>query len=406
MGSFNRSARLFLVAIFIDGTIYSAWMLFFNFYIIERGFDRVYLGTVNAMPSLSALLFGIPLGMLSDRIGRKHSMLIGMAVSVVCMVMEVTVMDANLIIFFAFLAGIGNMLYYVSQAPFMMQASNENNRALLFSLNWGLVTLSGAIGNLFAGQLPGLFGSWLHVAFRSASAYQAVLITSMALGSFTLIPLSLLREERRPAHIRANASPEPVWRTVFDSLTLKLALPNLIIGFGAAVLIPYMNVFFSEKFSISDQNLGILFSILSITTGVGSILAPNCVHLFGGKIRTVVFTQSASILFLLLMGFSPWYGLVSVSFLLRGTLMNMAVPIYHAFAMEQIDETRMGVVNSMLELAWQMGWAVGPYLSGFVQETSGFGPLFIATVVLYGVANVLTWGFFQKTDVETVPVAI
>jgi MFS family permease len=86
--------------------------------------------------------------------------------------------------------------------------------------------------------------------------------------------------------------------------------------------------------------------------------------------------------------------------------MNMAVPIYHAFAMEQIDETRMGVVNSMLELAWQMGWAVGPYLSGFVQETSGFGPLFIATVVLYGVANVLTWGFFQKTDVETVPVAI
>jgi predicted MFS family arabinose efflux permease len=297
------------------------------------------------------------------------------------------------------------MLYYVSQAPFMVQASNQDNRALLFSLNWGLVTLSGAIGNLFAGQLPELFGGWLQVAPRSAGAYQAVLIASMLLGSTTLIPLSLLREERHPANSRTGAGLKPAWKAISDPVTLKLALPNLIFGFGAAVLIPYMNVYFSEKFSISDQGLGILFSLLSITTGVGAILAPYLVNVLGGKIRTVVFTQSASILFLFLMGFTPWYALVSVSFLLRGTLMNMAVPIYHAFAMEQIDETQLGVVNSVLELAWQMGWAIGPYISGYVQENSGFGPLFIAAITLYGLANILTWAFFQKKDNETIPVA-
>jgi MFS family permease len=191
--SFNRSARLFLIGIFIEGIIYSAWMLFFNFYIIERGFDREYLGLVNALPSLSALLFGIPLGVLSDRIGRRRSMLLGMSCSLVCMSLEVTVLDGNLVLLFAFLGGVGNMLYYVSQAPFMMQASNQENRALLFSLNWGLVTLSGAIGSLFAGQLPDAFGTWLHVAPRSAGAYQAVLISSMALGSLTLIPFSMMR---------------------------------------------------------------------------------------------------------------------------------------------------------------------------------------------------------------------
>jgi hypothetical protein len=37
-------------------------------------------------------------------------------------------------------------------------------------------------------------------------------------------------------------------------VTLKMAIPNLMIGFGAAVLIPYMNVFFLDKFSIPDQN--------------------------------------------------------------------------------------------------------------------------------------------------------
>ena len=408
ISSFNRSARLFLVAIFIDGTIYSAWMLFFNFYIIERGFDRVYLGIVNAMPSLSALLFGIPLGMLSDRIGRKRSMVIGMTISVICMLLEVTVYNANLVVLLAFLAGVGNMLYYVSQAPFMVQASDKDNRALLFSLNWGLVTLSGAIGNLFAGQLPELFGSWLQVGPRSASAYQAVLIASMLLGSATLIPLSLLRDERHPADPRSGAGFKSALKVVLDPMTLKLALPNLVIGFGAAVLMPYMNVYFSDKFSISDQDLGILFSLLSITTGIGSIIAPYLVNVLGGKVRTVVFTQSASILFLFLLGFSPWYGLVAISFLIRGTLMNMAAPIYNAFAMEQIDERQLGVVNSVLELAWQMGWAVGPYISGFGKPmpNAGFGPLFVATIILYGLANVMTWGFFQKKDIETVPVAI
>jgi MFS family permease len=404
--SFNRSARLFLIGIFIEGIIYSAWMLFFNFYIIERGFDREYLGLVNALPSLSALLFGIPLGVLSDRIGRRRSMLLGMSCSLVCMSLEVTVLDGNLVLLFAFLGGVGNMLYYVSQAPFMMQASNQENRALLFSLNWGLVTLSGAIGSLFAGQLPDAFGAWLHVAPRSAGAYQAVLISSMALGSLTLIPFSMMRELKKPVATKITTPVDSIWQVIRDPITLKLSIPNLIIGFGAAVLIPYMNVFFLEKFSISDQKLGLLFSLLSILTGVGSIFAPYFVNFLGGKVRTVVFTQSASLVFLILVGFTPWYWLVSFSFLMRGTLMNMAVPIYHAFAMEQIDESRLGTVNSMLELAWQMGWTVGPYISGVVQESSGFAPLFIATVILYAFANLLTWGFFQRMDKPTIAIAI
>jgi hypothetical protein len=62
---FNRQARLFLLAIILDGIVYSGWNLFFNFYILERGFPRDFLGLLNAMPSISALLFGIPIGMLS-----------------------------------------------------------------------------------------------------------------------------------------------------------------------------------------------------------------------------------------------------------------------------------------------------------------------------------------------------
>jgi len=55
-------------------------------------------------------------------------------------------------------------------------------------------------------------------------------------------------------------------------------------------------------------------------------------------------------------------------------------------------------VNSVLNLSWNIGWAVGPFISGVVQQNYGFAPLFIATAVLYFVAVLLQWRFFDKVD--------
>jgi predicted MFS family arabinose efflux permease len=112
----------------------------------------------------------------------------------------------------------------------------------------------------------------------------------------------------------------------------------------------------------------------------------------------VVFTQGASILFLLLMGFSPALWLSGFAFLLRGALMNLSNPRYSAFAMERTAERERGAVNSMMQLMWEVGWTVGPYLSGVVQARWGFGPLFVATALLYNLATGLTWLYFRHAE--------
>jgi predicted MFS family arabinose efflux permease len=43
-----------------------------------------------------------------------------------------------------------------------------------------------------------------------------------------------------------------------------------------------------------------------------------------------------------------------------------------------------------------VGWAVGPYLSGIIQQRYGFSPLFVITTVLYAIAILLTWVFFRN----------
>ena len=71
------------------------------------------------------------------------------------------------------------------------------------------------------------------------------------------------------------------------------------IGLGAATLVPYFNVYFSEHYHMSDSALGILFSAGALLTGVACIIGPRLVGNLGGKIRTIVLGQAASLVFLL-----------------------------------------------------------------------------------------------------------
>jgi MFS family permease len=186
-------------------------------------------------------------------------------------------------------------------------------------------------------------------------------------------------------------------------MTFRLTASQLLIGFGAAILIPYMNVFFKDTFGISDSLLGVLFSISALLIGVGSLVAPRLSTLLGGKIRAVVVTQAGSLCFLLLCGFAPFLWLSAAGYLIRTALMNMASPLYSAFCMERTPEQHQGFVNSILNITWTLGWAVGPFISGLVQEHYGFKPLFVATAILYATASGVIWHLFRKTESLDVP---
>lgn len=409
--TFNRDARLFLWMTVINGIIFSGWQLFFNIFMLEKGFGRDFLGLINSLPSLSGLLLGIPIGRLSDRIGRKRSLLIGIVFTSLALFGQISLQQQAAIVVMSALVGVFNMLIIVSISPLMMKLSTVENRTLLFSLSFGLQTLAGAFGSIFAGQLPGFFGRILDVGASSAAAYQAVLVTTILIGTTALIPLGLMREPKTPAQPDPRQTQPRLDQRGSGSsfrltrLTVKLATPNFLIGFGAAILIPYMNVFFKDRFQISDSLLGILFSLSSLFIGIGSLIGPRLVVRLGGKIRTVAFTQFSSVLFMLVIGFVPSLWVAGIAFLFRAALMNMSAPLYSAFCMEQTPENEQGLVSSVLNIAWNAGWAVGPYLSGLVQEAYGFTPLFITTTLLYVTAISVMWMFFGKSEaqIQTVP---
>jgi predicted MFS family arabinose efflux permease len=337
--------------------------------------------------------------------GRKNAMVAGMGMDFAMRALQVVVQSPELLVIVSFLEGIGFTLLIVSEAPFLMAASDDKNRSLLFSLNFGLLTLSSAVGAVFAGQMPSLVADRMNVSPESSTAYGAVLMFSLLIGVFSFWPL--LRIDEREIHdSKTREQKSSMLLALKKPLVWKLFLPNLILGFGAAILIPYMNVFFTEKFLLSSGALGVLFAISSLLTAIGSILGPALAQWMKSKIKAVVTVQGASLGFLVLIGFSPVSWVAELAYLVRGTLMNMASPLYSAFSMEVSEPQDQGAVSSMLNISWQAGWAVGPILSGFIQQDFGFAPLFIATVILYTISTILVWVFFGDAENRLAPVRV
>ncbi len=406
LSAINRPARLLLLVVIIDGLSAGTWGLFFNFYFLESGFDRDFLGLISSTHSLAAMLLGIPLGILADRIGAKRAMLLGYSVATVAAIVQVTVVNPYVILGATFLGGASITLFFVSQAPFLLKLSKPENRTLLFSLSFALVMLASSLGSLIAGPLPNLFGTLFNLPAKSAAAYQIALWAGLIFGIILFIPLLLIREPSAapPKKEDQPAPPKrPLRQTLAQPLIYKLALPELLLGFGAAILIPFLNLFFVDTFAVEDADLGLIFSLSALVTGISALLGPLLVKRLGSKIRVVIAAQATSVFFMALMGFSPLLSFSVTGFLVRGALMRMTIPLYNAFIMEQAREGEQATVNSVKEFVFQIGWVVGPYISGLVQVAYGFTPLFTATLILYACGISMTWFFFGR--IKDKPVA-
>ena len=115
-----------------------------------------------------------------------------------------------------------------------------------------------------------------------------------------------------------------------------------------------------------------------------------------GKIQLVVITHGLSIPFLALLGFAPWFWLSGFAYYVRIALMNMSSPVYQTFVMERVEPEARATVSSLVNMANNFGRSFSPSISGWMQVTYGFGPVYIGVIVTYTISVYLYWRYFWK----------
>ncbi len=401
MRAFRANARLYLLSVSLTGIAMGVFRLLFNFYVLSLGYDEALLGQVITITSLAALVTALPTGYLSDLLGRKRALILGAMLSALSVAGVVLWPRQEMFYAMAAISGIGQSLWTVTMAPFLMENSGEEERTYLFSFGSGIQMASAFVGNWVGGYLPTWVAQWRGVSPTASPAYQGAMFIVGGFYLLGLLPLFLLKisstqQERQDTFAPVRYAMQHPRRLG------KLILPMLITSIGAGLIMPFMNVFFRVVHHQPDPVIGSLFAWGSLAMGVGLLIAPPLADRFG-KIQTVVVTQALSIPFLVTLGFAPWFWLSAAAYYVRLALMNMSTPVYQTFVMEHVDSSARATVASLVSMAWNFGWVLSPMVSGWLQVRYGFGPPFLGTIFLYTVAITLYWAFFWRGEENTLP---
>lgn len=392
--AFSPNARKYLISIMIFGAGFGVHRILFNFFLRSLGYDETLMGLLSTVSSMTVLIAALPMGYLADLLGRKRSLVISGLVIGSAMLMMVSFPSVAMLISMNILMGLGSSLGSVVSGPFLMENSGEAERTYLFSISSGLRMAAFSVGDWVGGYLPTWFGGLLDVGAVSSTAYAWAIGVAGVLVILAVLPRLLLRRNQLPIGERSIFAPISYAREQ-PGMLAKLLLPMFITSIGAGLIMPFMNIFFSNVHQQPDPVIGTMFAWGSLAMGVGLILAPAFADRFG-KIKVVIFTQGLSIPFLVLLGFSPIFSLSALAYFVRLALMNMSSPVYQTFVMEQVDDDARAMVASLNSMVNSFGRAFSPIVSGWLQVSYGFGPPFMGTIILYIMAILMYYVFFMR----------
>ena len=387
---FSPNARRFLVGSFFMGFGFSVFWLLLNLYLKQVGFEEGRIGSIISASSVGTVLMAVPAAILIDRFRIKHILMIAAVVNGTALITQAMSTSVWSLRAMSMLSGAMMTVHFIAASPFFMRNSTPAERPYLFGVNMALSTLSGFIGSIIGGFVP----TWL--AERGVAlllGYRYTLIAGASLAMMAFFAYSTIKSKKPPISeafsLRRYLGARD-WKTVS-----RLMIPHFIIGMGAGLVIPFLNLYFLQRFGLESDAIGQIFSGGSLFTAAGYLIGPALAKRIG-LIKTVVVTQFLSIPFFLILAFSHNLNLSIVAFLLRGSLMNMAWPMYINFAMELVPEKDQAGTNSVLSLAWNSSWMVSANLGGIMIETSGFTMVMLTTVALYLAATSTAWVLFRN----------
>ncbi|MTD31400.1 MFS transporter [Planomicrobium sp. YIM 101495] len=404
--SFNRNIKLFIVANTLIQIGMGVFMVMYNLYIKELGMPETVNGRVISMTALASAIMLIPAGFLSDKIGRKWMIIVGALLTASTLFYRSFAVMESPLITAAFFTGLFMAFVQVSGVPLLAENSKPSERVHLFSIYFALMTVANVVGSLLGGIISDLFQ--LFGGLSPVEAIRWSLVIGAALFTLGLLPLFRLRDHKQRQEERTSTEDAtsdkkdaaPDSRLSKNLIVIfHFSFASLLIGFGSGLVVPYLNLYFANRFDATNTYIGLVLSLGSAMTAVAMLIGPILVRRVG-KVKALILFQVLSIPFLILTAYTTSLLLASLGFLLRQALMNAGNPIQSAIAMEVVHDKYKGLANSVNQMVFNVGWAaMGPIAAGLVITFGsywGYAYAFSITAGLYIISSVYYYFIFGK----------
>jgi MFS family permease len=387
----------------------------FNLYLLAIGFDVRFVGVRLMVGFIASALTATAAGMVSDRIGRKASFVLGDGVGAALGLIQISTTSE-----WVLLAGpaggafFGN-LHHTSESAFMMENSRPRERIHLFSVAGSFRTLSAMAGALIAGLVPALFIDDI----GRVNAYRYASYAGLALWFLSLIPALMLKSiplEHSGKHPGTTGVRRGFALKAFPFSGMRhpgriaiFVVTTALIYVGTSSIAPLMNVTFHEgHVQAGEGEIGAIFAAGELALAL-AILGVPLLATRMLKVDAIAVTRLIALPFVLGIGLLPLIlhegalllVLVGASYIGREAIFRMSFPLDEAFNMEVLDARERATATG-LEIAFGAALSAPVILlSSRLMDSGDFATPFAIAAGAYLASTLIYWVGLRGLELTT-----
>ncbi len=337
---------------------------FLGLYLVrERGFDAAAAGRIVSLFGAGVLVAGPVGGAMADRIGRRPTMLFGLASGGACVAAIGFTRDPSALGALVFLAGLSGETYRPAANAAIADVVAPADRRRAYGLVYWAVNLGWTISLAFAGL----------VAERSFTAlFLADAATSVAFAAIVAARVP----ETRPAGVRATPVLAGMGKVLSDRPYAAF------LGLHLAALVVFVQFQLAAPLDYAAHGVGPLgFSLLMSMNGLGVVLLQPFTSRLAGRVDGARLLATSALLFGAGMGLNAFQGSVP-AYVLGCAIWTLGevvgFPVAQALVADLSPAHLRGRYQGAFSMAWGVAFTVAPIAGGAVLARFGGRTLWIA----------------------------
>jgi MFS family permease len=357
-------------------------------YLPEIGLSSGDVGLILGANGIAFAVSAIPIGLLSDRRGRKWVLILGLMALPPALLVYALTTDVGALLVAAIAAGIAEGAFLTSWNALIADMTTLENRVAAFSFSFIVGGILMSIGYALPFVFPFISeatGFSSHLVHTWTFIILAV-ITVVSPVTVWILLMDFKEVRRSEARSIKKGSMGPL---------LKFSALNSLIGLGAGFIIPLIPTWLFLKFGIPDRYSGPLLALSLITIAFAAVASAPLARRYG-SVKAIVMTQGLSTIFMFALAFAGEPLLACALYLTRSALMNMSSPLADSFLMGIVPKEGRGLASAINSLIWRLPNSATTIIGGMILAAGIYDvPFFLATA-FYVVSIALFYKVFRN----------
>jgi multidrug resistance protein len=368
---FSLLAPLYL-AVFVVVLGFSLVVPFFASYAMNLGASYIMLGFIVSIYGAAQLVIQIPIGRLSDRVGRKKLLLLGLVTFSFLPLLYIYADDAYSLLFIRALGGAGASLVWPTAMALIIDQARPQSRGAAMGFYNAAFFSALALGPFIGGVLYDQMGFEAPFYFWALLGTASVVIVYRNVSEpvKTDVQIGLLPQKRKEPLITSG------YRNTFLACCSVVLWSGVVGGFNFIMLPAY-----AAGLGLSTTDVGLIYLVYGGCTALSNIYFGRQADRGRRKLLIFAGCMAGLVSFALLLRVETMVQ-VSILFAGLGLGLGMSSPAAAALIADTTCPARRGEIYGIFNTARMSGVVVGPLIAGLTADLHGVdGAIFAFTLL-------------------------